>query len=63
MSRLMRFLLCLTQHTYCGGLQNPLVRLEELRRRQSEVLEHPERLSKLLAGLPDRDEVERSPEG
>lgn len=62
MSRLMRFLPCLTQRTYSGGLQNPLARLEELRRRQSEVLEHPERLFSRLAGLPDRASFESAPE-
>ncbi|KAJ6074754.1 uncharacterized protein N7446_002531 [Penicillium canescens] len=41
---------------------NPLARLEELRRRQSEVLEHPERLFSRLAGLPDRASFESAPE-
>lgn len=51
MSRLMRFHKCSEQRTYCGGLQNPLASLEELHRRQSEVLEHPERLEERLAKI------------
>ncbi|KAJ5157276.1 uncharacterized protein N7482_008376 [Penicillium canariense] len=44
------------QHTYCGGLQNPLASLEELHRRQSEVLEHPERLDERLAAFAGESE-------
>lgn len=50
-SRLMRFPLCLAQRTYCGGLQNPLARLEELRRMQEEAFRDPELLFKRLGRM------------
>ncbi|CAG7955278.1 unnamed protein product [Penicillium nalgiovense] len=53
-SRLMCSLLSSTQRTYCGGLQNPLAQLEELHRRHSEVLEHPELLFSRLAAASYR---------
>jgi hypothetical protein len=50
----MRFPKSSEQRTYCGGLQNPLASLEELRRRQSEVMEHPERLDERLAAVASK---------
>lgn len=49
MSRLKRFLTSSEQRTYCGDQQNPLARLEELRRRQSSVVEDPEYLLRRLS--------------
>lgn len=56
MSRLKRFLTSSEQRTYCGDQQNPLARLEELRRRQSSVVEDPE---SLLSRLSEHAKLEQ----
>ena len=61
MSRLKRFLMSSEQRTYCGNLQNPLARLEELRRRQSAVLENPEHLLSRLSDLAESNSSDDVP--